>query len=545
MSQSNSNGGLRQRSGALRFAPFVRVRTEEQEKQGESLRTQRTQNVRDVALLNGTIVEWYGGREHATDGWEKRELVRLAADACKGKFDAVIIPHADRWDRGSDEAKAALAAFRQHRIRFFISTTEYDLFNPEHVLFLELSAAIGKFQAANQNKKSILNRIARAKRGIPTSGKLPFGRTWDKDNGWGINPKKQAMITEVARRYLAGESMPKMAREYGVNHANLLINLRERCGETWTIEFKYPRLNIHEQVTLQVPRLLDEEVIKAVHERLKANRTYLHRTPRPVYDYVLSGHIFCGGCGYLMTGQTATKRGNIRRYYRHAHAPRERQCPVDPKPWVRADKIEMAVLSDLFKMVGNPAAIERAVRAAIPDCDKELRRKAQLEGALTKVDKARDRILDLVTRDAITDAQAETRLRDLKDQEAELRQDLDKLASLLADVPDAEAVRCYVEQVQDTIGPAIFVYDDQGNTYAGGNDLASFLLMMDDKHAQDRRVLVEAVFSTPLADGTPAGVYIYPDGQAVPHRPKNWAFKVRGRLEFEFVMRNARQSPGT
>src|SRR5262245_16077005 len=101
----------------LRFAARVRVSTEKQEQQGESLRTQRTQITNDVELLGGTIVAWYGGQEHATEGWEKKELVRLTQDARKGKFDAVIHAHADRWDRGSAEAKEALEAFKEHRVR--------------------------------------------------------------------------------------------------------------------------------------------------------------------------------------------------------------------------------------------------------------------------------------------------------------------------------------------------------------------------------------------------------------------------------------------
>src|SRR5262249_48308049 len=159
---------------------------------------------------------------------------RLAADACKGKFDAVIVAHADRWDRGGDEAREAREAFKRHRIRFFISVTEYDLFNPEHVLFLDLSSAIGKFHASNQNKKSLLNRIARARRGIPSGGKVPFGRTWDEQNEqWGIDPKKQTLIADAAKRYLAGEPLLKLAKEYGLNHSNLCKVLPERCGEEW------------------------------------------------------------------------------------------------------------------------------------------------------------------------------------------------------------------------------------------------------------------------------------------------------------------------
>ena len=76
MSGSNSTSGGRGK--ALRFGALVRVSTEKQEQQGESLRTQRKQNQRDVELLGGHVGEWYGGAEHATEGWERKEIKRLA-----------------------------------------------------------------------------------------------------------------------------------------------------------------------------------------------------------------------------------------------------------------------------------------------------------------------------------------------------------------------------------------------------------------------------------------------------------------------------------
>jgi len=162
------------------------------------------------------------------------------------------------------------------------------------------------------------------------------------------------MIAEVARRYIAGESLPKLAKEFGQNHSNLCKLLRERCGETWQVDFNAAHLNISESLTLTIPRLLPEDTIAAVLHRLKANRTYLHKPPKSVHNYTLSGRLFCATCGYAMFGQM---NPNGHRYYRHAHTDRVRDCPLRPRPWIRADLIEVAVVRDLFETFGNPAAI--------------------------------------------------------------------------------------------------------------------------------------------------------------------------------------------
>src|SRR5262249_13003427 len=97
-------------------------------------------------------------------------------------------------------------------------------------------------------------------------------------------------------------------------------------------------------------------------------------------------------------------------------------------------------------------------------------------------------------------------------------------------------MQCYVERIQDAFGPSILVYDDTGSLREGGNTIGTYLAMTRDDH----RRLIAAVFDTPLADGKPAGVYISREGPPTPHRPQRWAFTVRGRLDFELVMRRVR-----
>jgi hypothetical protein len=313
--------------------------------------------------------------------------------------------------------------------------------------------------------------------------------------------------------------MPKLAKEYGHNHSHLCKVLRERCGDKWTMEFRADDLAIHETITIDIPRLLPEKTIKAVRQRLEANRTYLHG--KPTYDYLLSGRVFCATCGYGFFGQNNKRNGHDRLYYRHAHLDRDRPCPHDPKPWVPCDRLEPYVVSQLFDLMGNPAAIERAVKAATPDCEKLLKRRDRLTEDLEKIVKARGRILSLIEKDAITDDDAESKLLGLKERGSQIQEKLESLAESLANVPDASTIRCYVEE----IGGSIFVLDDDGNTYAGGNDVQSRVTMTRDEERQ----LIDAAFSVPCLDGSPAGVYITPLG-GPRYGTKKFKLELRGRL---------------
>jgi site-specific DNA recombinase len=530
-----------------RFAALVRVSTEEQEKTGESLRTQRKQIEAAVTALGGTVSKWYEGQEHATAGHERRLFDTLLADAGKTPrpFDAVMVADPTRWSRDNVRSEQGLDTLRDAGVGFYVLTSEYSLYDPTQRLFLGLSSTIGAYHARVQKQKSLLNRIERARRGIPTAGGvLPFGRKYRKDGEkgeWVVIEEKRAMIEDVARRYLAGEQLPRLATEYGVNRSHLAKTLREGCGDRWVIEFKAPDLNIDETVEMKVPPLLDKGTIKAVRGKLEANRTYLHKPPRPVHKYLLSGYVFCGVCGYSLFGATNYPE---RRYYKHAHHDNERSraCPLRPRPFVPADEIEREVVSALFGMFGSPAAIERAVKAAAPDCEKLLKERRRLEGELGKVTRGRDRIVGLIVRDSLTDEQAEEQLAELKEREEALREQLERLGEQLVSVAAVGDLQAYVWRPNGEVCPVeeyrggdgyFQLQDAEGEQLNGGNDLGTLLGMS----WEDKRRLVEGVFGgAPMPDGKPAGVYVRQDGKGVAHRPKNWIYTIRGHLDFESVV---------
>jgi len=124
----------------MKFAPIVRVSTEAQERQGESLRTQVTEIERSVKSLGGILIAdpWrYSGQEHATPELERKKLDSLLRDAEKKLFDAVIVCDASRWSRDNGKSKVGLDILRKNGIKFFAGTTEYDLYKPADTLFLE------------------------------------------------------------------------------------------------------------------------------------------------------------------------------------------------------------------------------------------------------------------------------------------------------------------------------------------------------------------------------------------------------------------------
>ena len=493
----------------IRFAPLIRVSTEQQEKKGESLRTQREQIQHYVKTLGGEIPErcWeYSGQEHATPGQERQKLDKLLEDSGKQVFDAVIVCDASRWSRDNEKSKAGLRILRQHGIRFFVAGMEYNLHSPEQSLFLGLAAEINEFHAKNQNLKSIQNRIARAKRGLPTTGKLPYGRTFDSvTNKWGLDEEKARNIQWAADQYLNhGNSIVALAKTLGMNVSNLWKVLTKRAGDAWTIEFNSTSLNIDEAVTLKIPRLLPEETIQAIHERAKANKTYTHGEIK--HNYLLSRMVFCADCGNAMFGQT---NHQTTRYYRHA---RGRLNPCNPGLWVRAEELEEAVLLHLFSLFGNVAAMERAIERAIPDHSRLLalqEQKTAFETKLAAVQKEKQNLIRSVAKGILTDEDVAKDIQEIREREALLIGEVDRIAPQLENLPTRKHIERSARMVSKIFQVA---YSEKGA-----------LTKMSYK---DQREMVQRAFAGKDVEGRRLGVFVKKSDN--PERP--WEFSIKGIL---------------
>jgi site-specific DNA recombinase len=514
---------------ALRFAALIRVSTEKQEKQGESLRTQKTQLTEAVKGLGAEVVIWYGGQEHATAGWEKSEVDRLLQDAAKRHkpFDAVVVADESRWSRDNLSSEIGLEKLLANKIRFFTKSQEYDLHDPGARLWLGMSSTIGAYQARTQTQKSMLNRIHRAKRGIPVCGKLPFGRTYDKATGkWGIDATAQKMVKDVAKRYLAGERLPDLADEYDVNRSNLHKILTKRCGPIWEQHFGSDELNIHEVVPTPVPPLLPEETIKAILKTAAGNKTFKHGHIK--HRYLFARMVFCRHCGYAMSGQINDKGV---RYYRHVtqEGNKKAHCPLG---YVPADHLEAVVMRHLYECFGNPKAVKEAIEAATPNMDRinaARERRAHVEKTMASTQAGRDKILRLLADGKITDDEANRVLADSEKKLARSQEELGRLDDSLHNVPSPEVIKVTADQVATVFRK----HRIDGAKVKLNAKIIHANHAFDEMSWEEKRHLVELVFSGTTSDGKRMGIYISAidgEGGRQYKRGKKQRYTIRGHL---------------
>jgi len=206
-------------------------------------------------------------------------------------------------------------------------------------------------------------KISKARKGIPVSGAKPIGRKFKKKKKkWKLDEQIAKALRWAASEYLNGGSLRDIAYEmksrcgHPLSYDSLRRNLKNNCGNEWSVNFK------GETLTFKVPRILPDDIIKQIHDRLAFNK---FNNRKDVNKYVLSGFIFCEKCYRALVGQTTTDGKYV--YYRHSNRIDDKKCIPRPFNQVSGKKIEDAVFLTIFENTVDVPSFEAAIADSLPD----------------------------------------------------------------------------------------------------------------------------------------------------------------------------------
>lgn len=372
---------------------YIRVSTQEQAQEGFSVSAQKNRNTAFCDSQGWEIFDYYIDEGVSAKDMEREELQRMLNDARQKKFDVIVVYKLDRLTRSVLDLYKILAELDTHGIKFKSVTEVYDTTTATGRLFITLVAALAQWERENLAERVYFGMEEMAKQGKRPGGTACYGYKTTGD-GLLVPDEFQARVVKLIfdmyeknqgirpiQLYLEKEQIPPPQKHWSTTTINYILrnpfyagkirwNLRKRGKGKTNNEFIVPGKHepiISETQFYRVQKLLDKR-----------------RSVAPVAatsDFLFSGILRCGKCGYAMSG-TSRKYKSVRtKYYACVNRQKNFKCDL---PYVREDTLEKALIEYIQKSIEmyeneiDPSDITSEIKNDIdPETIEELNRRLE------------------------------------------------------------------------------------------------------------------------------------------------------------------------
>lgn len=457
------------------IAIYVRVSTEEQSVKGYSVRSQ----IDECMLKAGTT----DVLKYVDDGFSgellaRPELNRLREDMNEGIISKLVCYDPDRLSRKLLNQLLIDDEIRKNNVELIFVNGEYAN-SPEGQLFFSMRGAISEFEKAKIKERTSSGRRRKAQEGYVVKDSGLFGYDYDSNAHTYVINKDEAKIVQMIFHYftdpqtmfrgingiakhLTDLSIPT-ARGGKVWHRQvvrqILLNesytgtyyqnkydtegdyVNKQAGEPYEPGKLRPR---EEWIEMNIPRIIPQEQYEFAQVLLKQSRRRYAGIEK--HRYLLSGLVRCGRCGESMNGRKRKSHGKD--FY--VYECRKNYAGAKSKGCGRMmseNKLNNHVWSQLLSFINDPSQVTNYENVPVKKTyvqDEINHLKEQIE--LTK--RGRSRLLTLISmsEEELDIEEIKDKIRELQENEKELRKHLEKLQSEHEDVHTIENTTKLLEE---------------------------------------------------------------------------------------------------
>jgi DNA invertase Pin-like site-specific DNA recombinase len=336
------------------------------EARGLGIGRQRKDGEALAGRLGWPIVQEYSDNDLSASRYShkpRQGYARMLQDLQEGAINAVVVYDQDRLVRQPKELEELLEVCDRARAWHIAAVSgEIDVRNSDDLFRARILAAVHAKESDNISRRVRRKQQELAEHGQPHGGPRRYGYRLDFS---AIEPDEAAIIQELARRALAGESLASLCRELNAG------DVPTAGGGRWSpatlrrilIGPHLAGLRVYGEQLYPAawPAILSEDT----HHALRALLTDPQRKTNPMRPtrHLWSGFLVCGHCGMRMYA-----------YYRQA-----KSAPVKTLRCHRklggcgrlargAEPIETFLEAAIFEMVRRPAFTQFLNRrSAVPD----------------------------------------------------------------------------------------------------------------------------------------------------------------------------------
>ena len=358
---------------------------------------------------------------------KRPNFLQMIDDSKKKTFDYVLVYQLDRFARNRYDSANYKAKLKKNGVRV-LSAKENITEDASGILIEGVLESMAEYYSAELSQKVRRGIRESLSKGYFIGGYKLFG--YDiVDKHWTINPIEAPIVKDMFERYKNGEKAKSI-----VNRLNDM-GIHNKSGAKFTVNSfakiirnsKYMGVVISNGQTYNniVPALVDEQTFKACND-IMDNQRHKQKSVQDHSPYILSGKLFCGNCGTLMTAEDGTSHtGKVYHYYkcfnRKVH---KEQCN---KANITKEKLEDLVFGKTVEYVLQPSIIDKLAAAVTEKFNESLQKSdtlALLEQEQKQVQKAIDGFLSAIAAGIVT--------KSTKEKLFELERQSDELESKIA-----------------------------------------------------------------------------------------------------------------
>ena len=373
------------------------------------------------------IVDEYIDRALTGTHDKRPSFLRMIEDSKRKTFNYVLVYQLDRFARNRYDSANYKAKLKKNGVRV-LSAKENITEDASGILIEGVLESMAEYYSAELSQKVKRGIKESLSKGYFLGGYTLFG--YDiVDKRWTINSIEVPIVKNMFERYKNGEKAQsivdrlnatgihnKTGAKFTVNSFAKIIRNSKYMGVVINNETKYTNV---------VPAIVDEQTFITCN-RIMNNQRHKQKTTKEHSPYILSGKLFCGNCGTLMTADDGTSHtGKVYRYYKCFN--RKRNKNACNKTAITKDKLEDIVFSKTIEYILQPQTIDQLALAVTEKFNKGLEKSnelALLEKEQKNVQKALNGFLAAIAQGIITKS-TKDKLLELEQQSALLE---DKIA---------------------------------------------------------------------------------------------------------------------
>lgn len=352
---------------------------------------------------------------------------RMVRDAEKRQFSTVIVWKLDRFARNRYDAATYRARLKKSGVTI-VSAREAIPDGAEGIIIESLMEGMAEYYSANLAENVRRGLFDNALQRKTIGGQMPLGYTRGSDGRYSIIEPEAAIVRRIFQEAAAGRSGTDIVHD--LNAAGFRTKkgkpftlagvLRILANEKYTGMYRYADIEDSDGI----PAIVSADLFRQAASAKKTR----HRSPSGgAAVYLLSGKLFCGSCGHLMSGEYAISKTKARHYYYLCLGAKKHECSVKR---VRRDWIEGIVKDQISALLDSPGFLEQVVQLVLDGTDEDMAdQQAALNQRLAELDDARrkhDNLLRAIEEGIITPG-VRSRLSELEDLLDSLRADVDAL----------------------------------------------------------------------------------------------------------------------